>query len=67
MYAKKLNAPVSRIALVNMLGQTALEFNNISQDELRNGLSISNLSSGAYIVYLRTDASEVLTKKIIVN
>ena len=67
LYAKKLNAPVSRIALVNMLGQTALEFNNISQDELRNGLSISNLSSGAYIVYLRTDASEVLTKKIIVN
>jgi len=67
LFGKKLNASVSRIALVNMLGQTALEFENVSQEELKNGLDISNLSSGAYVVYLRTDAHEVLTKKIIVN
>lgn len=67
LYIKKLNASVRRIALVNMLGQTALEFNNVSQEELRNGLSISNLSSGAYVAYFRTDTQEVLTKKIIVN
>lgn len=67
LYAKKLNASVRRIALVNMLGQTALEFNNVSQEELRNGLSISNLSSGAYVAYFRTDTHEVLTKKIVVN
>ena len=67
LIAKKLNASVSRIALVNMLGQTVLEFNDMSQEELRNGLSLSNLSTGPYVVYLRTDANEVLTKKIIVN
>ncbi|MDA9069787.1 hypothetical protein N9B67_01760 [Algibacter sp.] len=68
LYVKKLNASVRRIALVNMLGQTALEFNNVSQEELRNGLSISNLSSGAYVAYFRTDThEEVLTKKIVVN
>ena len=50
-----------------MLGQTVLEFNDVSQEELRNGLSLSNLSTGPYVVYLRTDANEVLTKKIIVN
>ncbi len=67
LFGKKLNTSVSRIAVVNMLGQTTLEFNNVSQEELNNGLSVSNLASGAYVVYLRTDTNRVITKKIIVN
>ena len=64
---KKLNTSAVRVAFVNMLGQDVLELNNVSQEALENGLRISNLSSGAYVVYLRTGVDEVLSKKIIVN
>ena len=67
LFAKKMKASVTKLAIVNMLGQTALEFTNVSQEDLNNGLSITNMSSGAYIAYFRTDADEVLSKKIIIN
>jgi hypothetical protein len=67
LFAKKLKASAVRVAFVNMLGQDVLELNNVSQEALENGLRISNLSSGAYVVYLRTGVDEVLSKKIIVN
>ena len=50
-----------------MLGQVAIEFKDVSQENLNNGLSILNISSGAYIAYFRTEDQQVFTKKIIVN
>ncbi|MFI1772846.1 LamG-like jellyroll fold domain-containing protein [Thalassobellus citreus] len=67
LYAKKLNTSVSKISLVNMLGQTVLEFREVSQESLNNGLNISNISSGTYVTYFRTEDHQVFTKKIIVN
>jgi hypothetical protein len=67
LFAKKLDGSVAKLAIVNMLGQTTAEFNNVSTDELNNGLNIPNMASGAYIAYFRTDANQVLTKKIIIN
>src|SRR5690606_3034707 len=68
LFVKKLNtSSITKLAIVNMLGQTTAEFTNVSQDELNNGLNIPNMASGAYVAYFRTDTNQVLTKKIIIN
>ncbi len=67
LFAKKLKTSVAKLSLVNMLGQSVLEFKDVSQESLNNGLNILNISSGSYIAYFRTKDQQVLTKKIIVN
>ncbi len=67
LFVKKLNSSVTRFSLVNITGQSVMELNDVSQETLNNGLKIPNVSSGAYIAWFRTDANQVLTKKIIVN
>ena len=66
-FAKKLNSNVSKFSLLNMRGQAVLELNDISRERLENGIPFNNLSSGAYIVSMKTETNEVLTKKIILN
>ncbi|MCB4797992.1 LamG-like jellyroll fold domain-containing protein [Neotamlana laminarinivorans] len=65
-YVKNLTTDVKNIALINMRGQTMLELENVSASSLNNGIQL-NVSTGAYIISMRTDSNEVLTKKIIVN
>ncbi|SHI42808.1 LamG-like jellyroll fold domain-containing protein [Algibacter luteus] len=67
LFVKKLNSTVSKLSLVNMRGQTVLELLNVSTEQLKNGIQFSNISTGAYVVCMRTEANEVLTKKVIVN
>jgi hypothetical protein len=67
LYAKKLNVNVSKLALINMNGQTVLEFKDVSPQALGNGLKIANVATGAYVACFRTDDNQVFTKKIIVN
>ena len=50
-----------------MLGQTVVEMANVSRTRLENGLQFNNVSTGAYVVRLRTDTNQMLTKKIIVK
>ena len=66
-YAKKLSSDVTKLALVNMRGQIVFEQSNVSANELDNGIQFSNLETGAYVVWLRTDADNVVNKKIIIN
>ncbi|NCQ15211.1 MAG: T9SS type A sorting domain-containing protein, partial [Flavobacteriales bacterium] len=67
LFAKKMNGSVSRLALVNMRGQSVMELSDVSQDALNNGIKIPEVSTGTYIAIFRTDDNQVLTKKIIVN
>ena len=67
LFAKKLNASVSKLAIINMNGQTVMELNNVSTEALNNGIKISNVATGAYVACFRTDDNQVHTKKIIVN
>lgn len=67
LYAKKLKTSIKRLALVNMLGQSVLEFENVSQNALDNGIDIPALATGAYVAYFRSDANEVFSKKMIIN
>ncbi len=67
LFVKKLNSNVSKLSLINMRGQVVLEMANVSRERLENGLQFNNISIGAYVVCMRTETNEVLTKKIIVN
>ncbi|MEC3906483.1 LamG-like jellyroll fold domain-containing protein [Tamlana sp. 2201CG12-4] len=67
LFVKKLKSQVTKFMLVNMRGQVALEMSDVPTETLEEGMQFHNLSTGAYIIQLRTEANEVLTKKIIVN
>jgi hypothetical protein len=66
LFVKGLQKDVKQVMIINMLGQTIQEFNQVQAQTLNNGLEISNLTTGAYVIYLKTD-SIVKTKKIIIN
>ncbi|TNJ45383.1 T9SS type A sorting domain-containing protein [Tamlana fucoidanivorans] len=68
LFVKKMNGnKIRNLQLVNMRGQVALQMPNLPVEALENGFQFYNLSSGAYIVQIRTENNEVLSKKIIVN
>lgn len=67
LYGKKLNSVIDKLSIVNMRGQIVLEFNNVTQGDLSNGLKISNVSAGAYIAWFKTQSGQIITKKITVN
>ena len=67
LLGKKLNTAIDKLAIVNMRGQTVLEFNNVSQATLNNGLKLSNVASGAYVAWFKAKTGQVITKKIVVN
>ncbi|MEL0455515.1 LamG domain-containing protein [Flavobacteriaceae bacterium SZ-1-7] len=67
LYVKKLHNKEGHLALLNMHGQTILEMENLLSGQLAKGVELKNVASGSYMVCLRTEANEVLTKKIIVN
>jgi hypothetical protein len=66
LFVKGLQTDVKNVQIINMLGQTVQEFNQVQAQTLNNGLEISNLTTGAYVIYLKTD-SIFKTKKIIIN
>ncbi|MEP3837218.1 MAG: LamG-like jellyroll fold domain-containing protein [Algibacter sp.] len=67
LFIKNLNSDVNSLSLVNMSGQVVLEMKDVAGATLQNGLQFNTISTGAYVVYMRTEANEVLTKKIIVK
>ncbi|TGV02312.1 LamG domain-containing protein [Flavivirga rizhaonensis] len=67
LFAKKLTSGVKKMALISMRGQIVLEVENVPTESLENGFKFNNISAGAYIVCLRTETNEVLTKKIVFN
>ena len=63
---KGLNTSVDNLMVINMLGQTVNEFKDVAAQTLDNGLSISGLASGTYVVYFNTE-NTTKTKKIIID
>ena len=66
LFVKGLQSDAKQVMVINMLGQTVQDFTQVQAQTLDNGLQISNLATGTYVVYLKTDTS-VKTKKIIIN
>uniref|UniRef100_UPI0026095579 T9SS type A sorting domain-containing protein n=1 Tax=uncultured Algibacter sp. TaxID=298659 RepID=UPI0026095579 len=67
LYVKKLNSDVSKLSLINMRGQTVMEEKDVSRESLVNGMQFNNISTGTYVVCMRTNSNELLTKKIIIK
>jgi hypothetical protein len=60
------NTTVEKVTLFNMLGQSIVTFDVKNQNQQNIELPIKELSSGTYIVKIKTDNGEI-TKKIIFN
>ena len=65
LYVKKLDSDIQKLSIVNMHGQSIMEMADVSKGTLENGLQLPNMSTGTYIVVLRTDANNTFSKKII--
>ncbi|RAJ16963.1 LamG-like jellyroll fold domain-containing protein [Olleya aquimaris] len=61
-----LKEDLKSVSLINMLGQQVITFNNVTIEDAKYGISITGLSSGAYLVNL-TGKSRNGTKKIIIE
>ncbi|MDO7171059.1 LamG domain-containing protein [Mariniflexile sp. AS56] len=67
LYGKSFNATIGSVAIINMRGQTLLEFNKVSQKILSKGLKIPRVSAGVYLACFKAETGEVFTKKILIN
>ncbi|APX99089.1 LamG-like jellyroll fold domain-containing protein [Lacinutrix venerupis] len=67
LFVRNLESNVKQLALYNTLGQNIFQKLNVNKQVLENGMSISNLSSGLYIVSITTENNQTIDKKIIVE
>ena len=67
LFVKGLNTEVSKLTLINMLGQAAYTKTNVSSNTLENGLPINELATGIYIVSIKTEDNQTIDKKIVID
>ncbi|WP_298500433.1 LamG-like jellyroll fold domain-containing protein [uncultured Algibacter sp.] len=67
LFAKKLSDDITKLSLISMHGQSVLELTNVSRERLEGGIQFNTVSTGTYVVCMRTSSNELLTKKIIIN
>ena len=67
LYVKQFTEQTKEFTITNMLGQRIEILNNINTQTLENGIDISNLKSGVYIIRIKTINNEFISKKIIKN
>jgi hypothetical protein len=67
LYAKSLINQAVQLRIVNMLGQNVKSYHSINNQELENGIDISDLNPGIYMVSILTDNNNSMNKKVIVN
>ena len=67
LYVKELNQNAKQLNIANMLGQTVISFTDLETQALENGIDVSNLSSGIYLVSVKTDNNKSIDKKVIIN
>lgn len=64
LYVKGLVANVKNLNIINMLGQSVQQFNNMKSTAFENGQPLNTVSSGIYIVELNLDNGTTISKKI---
>ncbi len=67
LYVKGLTTQAKQLTMTNMLGQVIKTYNNVDNQTLENGINISSLSSGVYIVSIQTENNLTIDKKVIIN
>jgi len=58
---------VQSLSLYNTIGQKVYSNLSTTNNQLENGVSISNLSTGVYVVSIKTEDNLTLDKKIIID
>ena len=67
LFVKGLDAAGEKLTLINMLGQQVITMSALSTASLENGIHITNLNSGVYIVQLTTETNQIIERKIIID
>ena len=67
LYVKQLNEQATELTISNMLGQRIKSINAVDNQTLENGIDISGISSGLYIVTIKTTNDRSIDKKVIIN
>ncbi len=67
LFINGLVSGAKSVSIINMLGQTISQYHNLDQQELSNGIDISKVSTGTYIVKVENQNNQWITKKVIVN
>ena len=67
LYVKQLDDQVKQLSITNLLGQTIKTYNNINNQTLENGINISDLNRGVYIVRVKTEKNQAINKQLIVD
>jgi hypothetical protein len=67
LYVLQLAEQAMELSISNMLGQRIKIFNSIDNQTLENGINISDISSGIYIVSIKKENNQSIAKKVIVN
>jgi hypothetical protein len=67
LFVKGLKESVKQLTLYNTLGQNIFQKHNLSSQQMSSGITISNLSTGMYIVSIKTDSNTILNKKIVIE
>ena len=63
LYVKSLTDQARQLNMTNMLGQTIKSFDKINNQNLENGINISDLNTGIYIVNIQTENNKSIDKK----
>ncbi len=67
LYVKGLTTQDNKLNIINMLGQNIRTYGNLSSESLNNGIDVSTLSSGFYIVSLTNNDNHTIEKKVIIE
>ncbi|MBT8277666.1 MAG: T9SS type A sorting domain-containing protein, partial [Bacteroidia bacterium] len=67
LFIKGLTENAKRLSLTDMSGKTVYQFGELSASQMADGLSITNISSGIYMVSVQTDTNRIINKKVIVD
>ncbi len=67
LHVKQLTDQAKELSISNMLGQRIKYINSVNNQTLENGIDISDLSSGIYIISIKTENDLSIDKKVIIN
>ncbi len=67
LYVKQLTDQAREVSFTNMLGQSIKTFSSVNNQALENGIDISKLRPGVYVVSIKTVNDQSIDKKVIIN
>lgn len=67
LYVRDLIENVSKLSFINMLGQTVVSYSEINNKTLEDGIDVSTLNAGVYLVHIKSDSNLSRSRKVIIN